>query len=143
MTKGVTAVVVYPMNALINSQFEEFMRYQEYLPKCHRQRISHFVRAIHWSGKRRCTGKDARKAPPDSPDQLYDAGTCSSLVYASEQSGMASTNNCGFWFLTNSTPTAVARGRMWRCSFGEFVLVVWNRSYVHWNLSHNGLHRHN
>lgn len=28
-TKGVTAVVVYPMNALINSQFEEFKRFQE------------------------------------------------------------------------------------------------------------------
>ena len=28
-TEGVTAVVVYPMNALINSQFEEFSRYQE------------------------------------------------------------------------------------------------------------------
>lgn len=28
-TKGVTAVVVYPMNALINSQFEEFTRYQK------------------------------------------------------------------------------------------------------------------
>jgi len=27
--EGVTAVVVYPMNALINSQFEEFARYQE------------------------------------------------------------------------------------------------------------------
>lgn len=27
--KGVTAVVVYPMNALINSQFEEFTRYQK------------------------------------------------------------------------------------------------------------------
>ncbi|MGH7961312.1 MAG: DEAD/DEAH box helicase, partial [Candidatus Binatia bacterium] len=27
--KGVTAVVVYPMNALINSQFDEFTRYQE------------------------------------------------------------------------------------------------------------------
>lgn len=29
VTKGVTAVVVYPMNALINSQFEEFKRFQE------------------------------------------------------------------------------------------------------------------
>ncbi len=28
-SKGVPAVVVYPMNALINSQFEEFTRYQE------------------------------------------------------------------------------------------------------------------
>ncbi len=28
-TKGVAAVVVYPMNALINSQFEEFTRYQK------------------------------------------------------------------------------------------------------------------
>lgn len=28
-TDGVAAVVVYPMNALINSQFEEFTRYQE------------------------------------------------------------------------------------------------------------------
>ncbi|NHQ82926.1 DEAD/DEAH box helicase [Chromobacterium vaccinii] len=28
-TKGVTAVVVYPMNALINSQFEEFTRYKQ------------------------------------------------------------------------------------------------------------------
>lgn len=28
-TQGVTAVVVYPMNALINSQFEEFARYKE------------------------------------------------------------------------------------------------------------------
>ncbi|MBL8204746.1 MAG: DEAD/DEAH box helicase [Blastocatellia bacterium] len=28
-TPGVTAVVVYPMNALINSQFDEFQRYQE------------------------------------------------------------------------------------------------------------------
>ncbi len=28
-TKGVTAIVVYPMNALINSQFEEFTRYQK------------------------------------------------------------------------------------------------------------------
>ena len=28
-TPGVTAVVVYPMNALINSQFEEFNRYRE------------------------------------------------------------------------------------------------------------------
>jgi superfamily II DNA/RNA helicase len=28
-SEGVTAVVVYPMNALINSQFEEFTRYQE------------------------------------------------------------------------------------------------------------------
>lgn len=28
-TAGVTAIVVYPMNALINSQFEEFTRYQE------------------------------------------------------------------------------------------------------------------
>lgn len=27
-TSGVTAIVVYPMNALINSQYEEFMRYQ-------------------------------------------------------------------------------------------------------------------
>lgn len=27
--KGVTAVVVYPMNALINSQFEEFTRYKK------------------------------------------------------------------------------------------------------------------
>ena len=27
--KGVTAIVVYPMNALINSQFEEFTRYQD------------------------------------------------------------------------------------------------------------------
>lgn len=28
VTKGVTAIVVYPMNALINSQFEEFSRFQ-------------------------------------------------------------------------------------------------------------------
>ena len=28
-TAGVTAIVVYPMNALINSQFEEFSRYKE------------------------------------------------------------------------------------------------------------------
>ena len=28
-TAGVTAIVVYPMNALINSQFEEFTRYKE------------------------------------------------------------------------------------------------------------------
>ena len=29
LVKGVTAVVVYPMNALINSQFDEFSRYKE------------------------------------------------------------------------------------------------------------------
>jgi ATP-dependent helicase YprA (DUF1998 family) len=28
-TPGITAIVVYPMNALINSQFEEFSRYKE------------------------------------------------------------------------------------------------------------------
>src|SRR5215813_14570785 len=28
-TSGITAIVVYPMNALINSQFEEFTRYRE------------------------------------------------------------------------------------------------------------------
>lgn len=32
-TKGITAVVVYPMNALINSQFEEFTRYQKNFEK--------------------------------------------------------------------------------------------------------------
>lgn len=32
-TKGISAVVVYPMNALINSQFEEFTRYQKNFEK--------------------------------------------------------------------------------------------------------------
>jgi hypothetical protein len=41
--QGVTAVVVYPMNALINSQFDEFHAIQGKLREVHRQRLPYLI----------------------------------------------------------------------------------------------------
>ena len=65
---GIRAVIVYPMNALINSQFEEFKRYQENYEK-ETGRLSHtsaifravpdLVWPVHRAGKGRTARADA------------------------------------------------------------------------------------
>jgi superfamily II DNA/RNA helicase len=55
--KGVTAVVVYPMNALINSQFEEFKRYKEELRDQHREGLPDHIRPSTPAKRRKRCGR--------------------------------------------------------------------------------------
>ena len=58
-TKGIAAVIVYPMNALINSQENEFDTYKDNFEKKYRVRFPHHVRSIHRTGKARAEAIDA------------------------------------------------------------------------------------
>ena len=71
-TAGVKAIVVYPMNVLINSQFEEFSRYQENSEKRQRQAFPDHLRPIYGAGGETSAPEDARKPSPDTLNQLYD-----------------------------------------------------------------------
>ena len=58
--KGVTAVVVYPMNALINSQFEEFSRYKKNYERPQEMSFQSFLASIQVRRVRRHGKKCAK-----------------------------------------------------------------------------------
>lgn len=64
-SKGVTAVVVYPMNALINSQFEEFTRYKK-----NYEDTTGKVFPISFGQYTGQEGEDARAKMRDNPPQI-------------------------------------------------------------------------
>ena len=64
-TPGVTAIVVYPMNALINSQFEEFNRYKENYESASGRPFP--ITFGQYTGQERET---ARQKMRDSPPQI-------------------------------------------------------------------------
>jgi ATP-dependent helicase YprA (DUF1998 family) len=72
--KGVTAIVVYPMNALINSQFEEFTRYKDNYEEDYREDFPDQFRPIHRAGEGGQARRDAREPAADIAHQLHDAG---------------------------------------------------------------------
>ncbi|MCB1822942.1 MAG: DEAD/DEAH box helicase, partial [Candidatus Competibacteraceae bacterium] len=63
--EGVTAVVVYPMNALINSQFEEFTRYQENYQNATGQKFP--ISFGQYTGQEK---EDAREKMREKPPQI-------------------------------------------------------------------------
>ena len=75
--KGVTAVVVYPMNALINSQSEEFTRYKNNYEEATGKEFPISFGQYTGQEKEEDARKDARASASDSPHQLHDAGTAS------------------------------------------------------------------
>jgi superfamily II DNA/RNA helicase len=64
-SKGVTAVVVYPMNALINSQFEEFTRYKKNYEETTGKAFP--ITFGQYTGQE---GEDAREKMRDNPPQI-------------------------------------------------------------------------
>jgi ATP-dependent helicase YprA (DUF1998 family) len=72
--KGVTAVVVYPMNALINSQFEEFTRYKGNYEKTTGKTFPISFGQYTGTGKGRQARRDAREPATDLAHQLHDVG---------------------------------------------------------------------
>jgi len=64
-SKGVTAVVVYPMNALINSQFIEFKSYQDNYEKTTGKKFP--ISFGQYTGQE---NEEARKALRDNPPQI-------------------------------------------------------------------------
>ena len=71
--EGVAAVIVYPMNALINSQTNEFNTYKENYERNTGARFSHHLRPVHRPGKGGAAASDARGSSTSPPHQLHDA----------------------------------------------------------------------
>ena len=65
-TEGVSAVIVYPMNALINSQTNEFNIYKKNYEDATGQELSHNCWPIHRPGRKRAASWKCRKIRPKS-----------------------------------------------------------------------------
>jgi ATP-dependent helicase YprA (DUF1998 family) len=76
-TKGVTGVVVYPMNALINSQFEEFSRFQAKFKSSTGRDFPISFGQYTGQEKEEARIQDAGESTADSPHKLHDAGASS------------------------------------------------------------------
>lgn len=61
--KGVRAILVYPMNALINSQKEEFDKFLSQVPNSHIRALE-----IHWTRKFKAKDRNSEQSAPNFAD---------------------------------------------------------------------------
>ena len=65
--EGVAAVIVYPMNALVNSQTNEFNTYKDNYERNTGHVFSHHLRPVHRPGEGGAAAIDAREFPASPP----------------------------------------------------------------------------
>jgi hypothetical protein len=124
--QGVVAVVVYPMNALINSQFDEFERYQKNYEESTGKPFP--ITFGQYTGQE---NEDKRAGMRDKPPQILLTNymmlelLLTRLRERPIRDGIY--QNLASWFSTNCIPIAAGRGRMWPCSCAAFARSADNR----------------
>ena len=110
--RGIQAIVVYPMNALANSQDEELRKFLE--KGYPGGQAAGPLRALHRPGEGRRARGDPQQSAGHPAHQLHDAGAAAD-AHARIASWCGPRRGCAFWSSTSCTPTAAARARTWRC----------------------------
>ncbi len=106
--KGIQAIVVYPMNALANSQLGELE--QVPVPRLPRRQGAGHLRALHRPGERRGA---AWRSSANPPDILLTNYVMLELILTRPSARRASSRPpkaCGSWCSTSCTPTGAAKG---------------------------------
>ena len=129
--KGIQAIVVYPMNALCNSQYGELEKFL-----CHDYPRGHeAVRFAKYTGQEEDTERQAIIANP--PDIILTNYVMLELILTRPEEKKPSYEQpraLNFLFSTSSTPIGDARGRMLRCSSGESEMLVTQSTSSAWGL---------
>jgi hypothetical protein len=125
--QGVVAVVVYPMNALINSQFDEFERYQKNYEESTGKPFP--ITFGQYTGQE---NEDKRAGMRDKPPQVLLTNymmlelLLTRLRERPIRDGIYQ-NLRNSWFSTNCIPIAGGKGRTWPCSCAAFARSADNR----------------
>lgn len=112
----VVAIVVYPMNALVNSQYQSLQALCERYERNYHRPFP--VRFARYTGETSENERDQlRRDPPQILLTNYVMAELL-LVRPEDQRFLnPEWEGCAFWSLTSCTPTGVGKGRMWPCWF--------------------------
>ncbi len=133
------AIIIYPMNALANSQLEELDKFVANVAG----RAARHVRALHGPGRRRGAAPHRRQPARHPAHQLHDARAPDDAAGRARSQGHRQLRRaCASSCSTSCTPTAAARAPTSRCSCAACASAwLGPRAPVHRHLGHDGERR--